>query len=700
MLYIYNIVHRSAKRFTRMKEISSLCITGGFDMANLERIKDIIYDGDNKACFIERDRILSRLSEEYKDYTAPDKYARILATLLSEVSCPIEDCDYFAGRVVEARPDEGLAAPNTLLNTLGHMSYHYEKLLSIGMKGILAEIKAAACRKEDEESLSFAKNAEIVTEAVRDYAKRYAAEARKQGKTLMADALEKVPYEPAYDFFSALQSVWLIHMIASCYVGSRDYAFGRFDQYMLPYYEKALADGMSREDAVELLAGFLIKTNEICGRCTHNYDTKPILCQASKQYVNIGGECPNAFSSVVLDAAILSNMAQPQIIVLLKPDADEDFTSHVFEALAKLHDKMNIYNYDLLKQGLLDRGIEESVASDFTYSACCTFDLHYHTIRMEYYVPVPQIFRQVLVSGDYSSVKELLSAFRKALRINLQAHVDAVQQGHGEEACRCLFVLDSIFTSDSAAECRYPGDGRAKYNMINLFCPGIATIGDSLMALDKLVFGEKRYSYADFIAILERDFEGEETLREEILSYVKFGNDSNADAYTVMAGNAFADAVEELKLKPNFYTAPGFYSLERENSWCHQLGATPDGRKAGTPFSENQSPTYGADREGITALLKSVAKLPFNRTLSGGLNLTFSRQLDAKILASLIRSYFEMGGIHAGISIIHRETLEDAMVNPARYRSLTVRLYGFSEYFTSLPEWQQKAVLNRTEYAI
>ncbi len=667
-------------------------------MENMGRIKEIIFEGDNKACFIERDRILGGLGEEYRDYTAPDKYARILATLLGEVSCPIEDCDYFAGRVVEARPDEGLAAPNMLLHTLGHMSYHYEKLLSIGMKGILAEIKAAACRKGDEESLSFAKNAEIVTEAVKDYANRYAAEARKQGKTHMAEALEKVPYEPAYDFFSALQSIWLIHMIASCYVGERDYAFGRFDQYMLPYYEKALADGMSRDKAVELLAGFLIKTNEICGRCTHNYDTKPILCQASKQYMNIGGECPNVFSSVVLDAAMLSNMAQPQIIVLLKPDADENFTSHVFEALAKLHDKMNIYNYDLLKKGLLDRGIEESVASDFTYSACCTFDLHYHTIRMEYYVPVPQIFRQVLVQGGYSSLNELLSAFTEALRANLQAHVDTVQQGHGEEACRCLFVLDSLFTTDSAAECRYPGDGKAKYNMINLFCPGIATLGDSLMVLDKLVFDEKRYSYADFIGILERDFEGEETLREEILGYVKFGNDSPADDYTRIAGEAFLDAVNELKLKPNFYTAPGFYSLERENAWCCQIGATPDGRKAYTPFSENQSPTYGCDKEGITALLKSVAKLPFDRTLSGGLNLTFSRQMDAEILASLIRSYFEMGGLHVGISIIDRETLQDAMEHPEKYKSLTVRLYGFSEYFISLPDWQQRAVLNRTDY--
>lgn len=139
----------------------------------------------------------------------------------------------------------------------------------------------------------------------------------------------------------------------------------------------------------------------------------------------------------------------------------------------------------------------------------------------------------------------------------------------------------------------------------------------------------------------------------------------------------------------------GFYSLERDNTWT--VKATPDGRKDGEPFSENQSPTYGADKNGVTTLLKSLSKLPFDRTATGGLNLTFSQDMSADILKSLVLSYFQLGGLHVGISVVNSETLKDAIKNPDKYKSLTVRLYGFSEYFISLPKWQQLAILNRTQ---
>lgn len=218
------------------------------------------------------------------------------------------------------------------------------------------------------------------------------------------------------------------------------------------------------------------------------------------------------------------------------------------------------------------------------------------------------------------------------------------------------------------------------------------------MVLDKLVFKENRYSYGQFAEIVKNNYENNQELLEEIKNYTMFGNDTENDRYTAMAGTAFLDAVDAVSHKDNYYLAAGFYSLERENSWASGLGATPNGRKAGEPFSENQSPTYGADKKGVTALLNSLAKMPFDRTVTGGLNLTFSLNLSAEILEALVLSYFEMGGFHVGISVINRATLEDAMVNPDKYKSLTVRLYGFSEYFISLPEWQQIAILNRTQY--
>lgn len=135
------------------------------------------------------------------------------------------------------------------------MSFNYEEILNLGLMGILEKIKKADI---DSETHIFACDAEIVVGAVRDFALRYASAAREKGFNQMADALEVVPYKPAYDFYSALQSIWIIHMIASCYVGSRDYAFGRFDSYMLPFYLDAVKNGMTEAEAVELLADFKI----------------------------------------------------------------------------------------------------------------------------------------------------------------------------------------------------------------------------------------------------------------------------------------------------------------------------------------------------------------------------------------------------------------------------------------------------------
>ena len=667
-------------------------------MINFEKLKEMIFSSDNKACFIERERILQRLEKEMQEYKGTDKYARMLSTLLSEVSTPVSDYDIFAGRVVEALPDAGMKAPSLTLFSSGHMSFDYKKVLEKGLGGILEEIKTNARNNGDENSRIFAENSEIIITAVQNYCKRYAKDAQKKGFCEMAKALNKVPFEPAYDFYSALQGIWIIHMIAGCYVGSRDYAFGRFDSYMLPFYEKALEDGKTREEITHILAAFMLKTNEICGTCTHNYNQKPVLCQSSKQYINIGGEIPNEFSSVVLDAAMLLNMAQPQIVVLLDPEADEEFTKNTFEALSFLTDKMNVYNYKSVKNTLLKMGYDEAIAKDFTYSACCTFDLNYHSYRLENYVKVPIIFREVLESRIFESADEFVTAFKEGMRKEIQYFADVTMKYPSDDDCRKWFVFDSLFMTDSTVECRYACDRKAKYYVMNIFCPGIATVGDSLMVIDKLVFKEKRYTYSEFMEIIKNNFEGNEELRQEILNYTKFGNDTDADEYTALAGRAFIDTTKEIKLKSNFRIAPGFYSLERDNSWSAELEATPDGRKAGEPFSENQSPTYGADKKGITALLKSISKLPLKETVTGGLNLTFSQKVSPDILRALVTSYFEMGGLHVGVGIIDTETLEDAMKNPDNHKTLTVRLYGFSEYFVSLPKWQQIALLNRTQY--
>jgi formate C-acetyltransferase len=240
--------------------------------------------------------------------------------------------------------------------------------------------------------------------------------------------------------------------------------------------------------------------------------------------------------------------------------------------------------------------------------------------------------------------------------------------------------------------------GGLTYHVYNVFFSGIATIADSLAAIDHVVFQEKKLSYAEYMDIVEHNFEGHEDLRLYVQSLPKYGNDTDVDQYVTRVADTFLSVVEQIELLPNRYAIPGFYSLDKDNRWGKDIPATPDGRLAGEGFSENQSPVYGADKNGITALLNSVSKIPLQRTATGGFNLTFSRAVEPEILKGLITTFFQKGGLHVGITVLKREELEEAMVNPDKYKGLTVRLYGFSEYFINLPDWQQKAVLNRTAY--
>ena len=143
-------------------------------MTRLEQLKELVFASDNSACFLERDRVLNHLAEAWKDDESSHKSARIFRAVLEAASTPVEDCDYFAGRVVEALPEEGMKTAHPLICSVGHMSPDYGRLLRLGLGGILEQIEKTAAEKGDEESAIFAENARIVVEAIRGYCLRYA----------------------------------------------------------------------------------------------------------------------------------------------------------------------------------------------------------------------------------------------------------------------------------------------------------------------------------------------------------------------------------------------------------------------------------------------------------------------------------------------------------------------------------------------
>ncbi len=660
----------------------------------LTELKALVFGQSNEHCFIERESFLNALPSCAEH--SYDCYAKILSDMLDSVSVPINENDVFVGRAAEAmQKPEWTECPNRTLFAKAHLTPDYGRLLSLGYRGILEQIKANAEKIGTDTAQIYAENAEIAVNAIRRFALRYAEAAKKMGMQRACEALLRVPYEPAYDLYSALQGIWLVHMISSCYVGGRDYAFGYMDEYLYPYYLTEREQGASDEEISLMLAGFFVKTNEICGRHPHNYRQKPVLCQSAKQYVLLDGGRANRLSEIILDAAKINNMVQPQFTVVLSEISSQEFRKKVFETMAFLVDKLHVYNGGLVEKFLRSKGLPEDIVSHPGFSACCTSDIYLHSCREEFYLPTVQLFCDTVYNNVFSSKEELLKAFSSAVAAECEKYLDE-SRAPERDWTRRVFVLDSLLLGTCNEKCDYIPYGLT-YRAKNIFLPGIATLGDSLCSLDRLVFGGD-VSYEEFVKMLKADFAGYDGLYAKIAELPKFGNDGDTDVYTVEMAEALVSAVENARHADNEYLMPSFYSLERENVWAEAIPATPDGRRAGKPFSENQSPTYGADKKGITAMLNSLSKLPFDKTAAGGLNITFSHRAEAEILQALVTAYFNKGGLHVGMTVLDRETLEDAMKHPEKYKTLTVRMYGFSEYFVGLAEWQQRAVLNRTAY--
>lgn len=654
------------------------------DTARIGRLREHILQDSNTACFIERETILDRIAHETEKLPIPLKYIHTLESLLEGLSVPIDEDDFFAGRMLEALPPRADMPIREF--SQGHITLPMAKIVNIGLEGILQEIEANAAARGDEESRHFAACTARAVKAVSAYSRRYGDAARAAGKYQLAEACLRVPAGPAYDLFSALQSIWMTHFIFSAVIGSRDFAPGRIDTVLEPFCVG------EREEMLELFAHFLLKFNEITGTATYDYKVKPIPCRATKQYITLGPEFGTA-AELMIEAASLLQLPQPTFNFRL----DKDF-SLAGKAAHLLESQCNFFNYGLICSKLIRSGFDRQTAADHSFTGCNRVDLPGKLYNKMYLIDVfhnPALwFREALFKSAcadeilpnlYMIAREYMLRDIRENRIN----------ANSDEMC---FHLESIGIDSCVAKCRdLQRGGSDDIPWIHFMFSGIATMADSLTAMREL---EKEVPYQEILQILEDDFAGHEDLRQRLRNtFPKFGNgDERADRAAAETGNILLDAFESAAAETGILPMASFYSLTRHQEFGSMLGATPDGRKAGETISENQSPVYGMDFDGPTALLKSVSALPLERTVSGGLNLKFAARPAPETLAGILQTYFAMNGQHLGFTFINRATLEDAVKTPDKYRNLCVRITGYSEYFRNLSTAAQQEVIARTEY--
>ena len=267
------------------------------------------------------------------------------------------------------------------------------------------------------------------------------------------------------------------------------------------------------------------------------------------------------------------------------------------------------------------------------------------------------------------------------------------------------FSFESVIMTDCIRKASSMNDKGSLQRHINNHLVGLATAANSLYALQKLVFEQKRFTLAEFVELLKSDWKGEEYTREYVRQrFAKFGNDiDEVDCIAQRISMIFAEEVR--KASPTLsgrVMYPSIYSLWHHREFGKHCAASADGRRSGEELSESQSPVYGTEENGPTAMFNSIAKLPLQLTPSGGINVKFQPRLfegpeGHKNLAGLIEGYFKKGGMHVQINVISKQKLIDAQMHPENYKNLLVRVVGYSAYFVTLSPAQQQEIIDRTE---
>ena len=551
----------------------------------------------------------------------------------------------------------------------------------------------------------------------------------------IARVCSHVPAHAPRDFQEALQSYWFCHLAVITELNGWDsFNPGHLDQHLLPFYERGLAEGtLSHAAARELLECFFIKFN--------NHPAPPkvgVTAAESGTYtdfanINIGGllrdgsDGSNVISDLLLDIVDEMHLLQPSTNVQLSRKSPEAFFKHALRVVRKGYGFPSIFNTDAVVQEQLRQGktLEDARAGG------CSGCVEVGAFGKEAYVltgyfNMPKCLELALhngvdpitglqlgpASGDPASFRtfeELFAAYRRQFKHFLEIKLRGNRLIERIYATAMPAPFLSVMIDDCIANGRDYNAGGARYNNTYVQFVGLGTVTDSLSALQQLCFGETEDKAAAalsaLVAALDRDFSGDEPLRQRLLHKThKYGNDDDfADALMV---RLFNTCFEELDGRPD--ARGGHYRVEMLPTTCHVYfgsvtGATPDGRRARRPVSEGISPVQGADRHGPTAVIKSAAKM--DQLKAGGtlLNLKFTPLLvgtDDAIdkWAHLVRGYFKMDGHHVQFNVVGAETLRQAQANPREHRELIVRVAGYSDYFCDLGKALQDEIIERSEH--
>ncbi len=639
----------------------------------------------------------------------------------------------------------------TIFSANGHYGAHsavnYEKVLAKGLYAIKQEVdeelqKLNLANLRDYEKYPFLKAASIGLEAVPKFAKRYAVLAkgmaekeidaeRKTELGKIAETCSRVPGEPARTFYEALQSmcfIWVALMIEGWGYGM---SFGRPDQYLYSLYKKDVVEGRMTEDEARAWISLLyIKVN---GTVTLTDSFAATVFGGFPQTVNVilggltkdGKDAVNELSYLFLEADKDVGLSENDLVIRIHKNTPDAFVIKAVEVAKVLKGKLKFMSDETNIQQLLYDGHPIEFARDYIITGCnspsipgYSFDVPGGMVNLALMLDLAlnngisrltgeQIGPQTGNPKKFESYDEVLDAYKRQVEALLPLAIlfrNSDRQLYAEFAPTPL--QSSLFNGPIEKGLDIANGGTLPYARLAISLTGAPNVGDSLAAIKKAVFQDKKITMDQLITALERNFEGQEEVLHILASAPKFGNDDDyADSIVneVLMHGCNLVAKYEGACGTKFNVAAAAVTANVPLGFV--VGALPDGRRAGEPLSEGGiSPYQGRNVSGPIATFRSVAKIDHVKLTNGSvLNMRFNPaalkdEASLRKFASMIRTFLESGGFFVQFNIVGTETLRAAQREPEKYRDLLVRVATYSAYFVELSPDLQEDVIRRMEF--
>lgn len=640
-----------------------------------------------------------------------------------------------------------------------HLAVNYERILKDGLRGYEKRVKEykASLDLTDPESIDkycFYNAVLIVLEAVRNFANRYSVLAkdlaekelnqeRKIELLEISRICSKVPYEPAETFREAVQSVWFIQLILQIESNGHSLSYGRFDQYMYPYYNRDIKNGTIKEsEALELLTCLWIKTLTI-NKVRSQAHTLSSAGSPMYQNVTIAGQtidkkdAVNDLSFLVLKSVAQTRLTQPNLTVRYHKNINKHFLDECVEVMRLGFGMPALNNDEIIIPSFMDWQVKEEDAYNYSAIGCVETAVPgkwgYRCTGMSY-INFPRMLLCTMNNGvdltsnkrftkgygyftEMESYEELLKAWDKTIReitrysVIVENVIDKASERDVPD------ILCSALTDDCIARGKTIKEGGAVYDFISGLQVGIANMADCLAAIKKLVYEEKKITKQELWDAILDDFSSPENKKiQEMLirEAPKYGNDDDYVDHLIV--EAYDSYIEEIEKYPNtrYNRGPiggiryaGTSSISANVGQGMSTMATPDGRNAFEPLAEGCSPAHNSDKNGPTAVFKSVSKLRTNK-ITGGVLLNqkmtpqmLSTEENRQKLELLIKTFFNrLHGYHVQYNIVSKETLIDAQKHPEKHKDLIVRVAGYSAFFNVLSKKTQDDIIGRTEQSL